>query len=348
MRVWNAIREVIYRDAYVSARKAEEEARNQRGIALIACAAFLVMSLLNIMQKSYIMLVTTAGSAVFLLIGYFMSKYRHNGLFLRMVYYVIFIVVFTAYTLKGGNDGFAALWLVIATYAVMSTIDFKMGFIISCYYLLMLLLLFVGPLQHLLQFAYNPTFLLRFPFFYGTNFVFATYIVISSRGYQYQLIIKQQELERLSMVDLSTGLMNRNYFIQCSPGFVSDPAVKSLLAVFIDVNGLHEINNRDGHAAGDSMLRYIADTCRRHFPQDGVYRMGGDEFLIICKNTDLPEVEIRIDQLLQAIDEAGYSISYGIAMQEKDYDITSLITDADERMIAYKKAYYAQHNKTKR
>lgn len=348
MKVWNAIMQVLYRDAYVSARKAEEESRNQRGIALISCVAFLVMSLLNIMQESYIMLATTGGSALFLLIGYFLSKFKHNDLFLRMVYYTIFMVVFTAYTLKGGNDGFAALWLVIATYAVMSTIDFKMGFVISCYYMLMLLLLFVGPLQHLLQFAYNQTFMLRFPFFYGINFAFATYIVISSRGYQYQLIIKQQELEQLSMVDLSTGLMNRNYFIQCSPGFVCDPALKTLLAVFIDVNGLHEINNRDGHAAGDIMLHYIAETCQRYFPQDGVYRMGGDEFLILCKNTDLSEVETKISRLLQAVDEAGYSISYGIAMQEKDYDITRLITDADERMIAYKKAYYERINRTKR
>lgn len=337
------VRHILYMDSYVSKYKEEDEHRTQRGIALIAAAAFAVMSLLNIKQKSMVMLATTSISAVFLIIGYLVSRYKNKSAFLRLIFYIIFVIIFTSYTVEGGNEGFAALWLITATYAVMLAIDFKAGFTISFYYFIMLLLVFNGPLSSFLQFDYNKTFMLRFPVLYAVNYAFATYIVVRVRRYQYELIVKQQELERISTIDLSTGLMNRNYFIQFEQSF-SCENLKSLIAVFIDVNGLHEINNREGHDAGDKMLCYIADLCKDKFPEHFVYRMGGDEFLILCENANEKEVLRTVQKLSHEIDQAGYSISYGVEIQEADYNLNEIVKKADDKMLEYKKNYYNHTN----
>lgn len=257
------------------------------------------------------------------------------------------MVIFTLYTIMGGNDGFAALWLITATYAVMIAIDFKTGFVIGLYYLIMLLMVFVGPLKSLLQYDYNETFMLRFPFFYAINFAFATYIIIRIRLYQYDLLIKQEKLEHLSAVDLSTGFMNRNYFIQYKHSFQCDD-LQTLVAVFIDANGLHEINNRDGHDAGDKMLFTIADLCKKHFVNHSIFRMGGDEFLILCKNVNEKDAMTASKNLYNAIERAGYSISYGVELQESDFNLDEIVNKADAKMMGFKKDYYKQDKHRKR
>ena len=347
MRLIKKVRHVLFADAFVTEHRAADEHRNQRGIALIAIAAFIVMSFLNIKQDSFMMLATTSISAVFLAIGYLLSKYKKITAFLRIIFYIIFIVIFTSYTILGGNDGFAALWLVIATYAVMIAIDFKAGFLISCYYLIMLLLVFNGPCAFLLQFDYNQTFVLRFPFLYAINFAFATYIIIRIRLYQYELLLKQQELEYLSTIDLSTGLMNRNNFIQLEEKFSYD-SIQNLMAIFIDVNGLHEINNRLGHDAGDQMLKAIAQLCKDYFSDDLIYRMGGDEFLIICQNIDTAYKQEVVKQLFASVTDLSYSISYGIEIQATHFDLNELVKFADEKMIQFKKEYYQATGRKKR
>ena len=340
MKLKERIGHILYVERFVSEHTAEDELRNQQGIALIAAAAFAVMSLLNIKQHAVLMLASTAASSAALLLGYLLSRRQGNAFFLRGVFYTIFIVIFTAYTLLGGNEGFAVLWLIIATYAVMIAIDFRGGFLIGLYYLVMLLLVFAGPLSPLLRYPYSETFLLRFPFLYGINFAFAAYIVVRIRTYQYQLLLKQQELERLSTTDLSTGLLNRNSFIQYKREFQSG-GVRTLLAVFIDVNGLHEINNRSGHDAGDRILSILSALCKAHFPGDTIFRMGGDEFLILCQNADEAAVSAAVQALADAAEREGCSISCGVERQEGDFDLEEIVKRADAKMIRSKCAHYA-------
>lgn len=347
MNFFETAKYIIYADDFVSKNREEDEHRNQRGIGLIAACAFAVMSVLNIKQESMVMLATTSISSIFLVIGYLLNRYKNNAVFLRIVFYIIFIVVFTSYTIMGGNEGFAVLWLIIATYSVMIAIDFKAGFLIGTYYLIMLLLVFEGPLSSILQYDYNKTFMLRFPFLYAINFCFATYIIIRIRTYQYELLLKQQELEHLSNFDLSTGLKNRNSFIAYERDF-EFTHLKTLHGIFIDVNGLHEINNKEGHDAGDKMLKHIADLCKQFFPDFDIYRMGGDEFLILCQDAQEKEIKSTVDKFNQAVGAAGYSISYGIERQEGTLDLNELVKRADTKMVEFKREYYKCHPKENR
>ena len=86
----------------------------------------------------------------------------------------------------------------------------------------------------------------------------------------------------LPKVDL-TGLNNRNcyeWMIQTYPNMCKS----SLSCIYIDVNGLHELNNTQGHKAGDDMLSYIAQVTQKYFGMQNAYRIGGDEFCVLLKS----------------------------------------------------------------
>ncbi len=347
MRLLNAIKHFLYIDRYVSEYTAEDERKNQEGVALIAAASFAVMSLLNIKQESYVMLGTTILGAVLFVLGYLASRYMKKPALLQAAYYITYVVVFTSYTIMGGNDGFAVLWLVIATYAMMISIDFRAGFFISLYYLLMLLLVFHGPLSSLLRYDYDQTFMLRFPFLYLINFAFATYISIRIRTYQYELLLKREELVALSTMDLSTGVKNRNGFIRDMEHFQNEE-VAALVVVYIDINGLHEINNRFGHAAGDEVLVTAARLYKAYFPKDFVYRMGGDEFLILCKDSTETEVLKVMLRLMEEAEQNNFSFAFGIDRQTAPFDLDEIIKRADSKMMDAKNKYYMDRRQKER
>lgn len=56
--------------------------------------------------------------------------------------------------------------------------------------------------------------------------------------------------------------------------------ISSAICVYIDANGLHELNNERGHEAGDLMLRFVAESLMEQFPKGSLYRVGGDEFVV--------------------------------------------------------------------
>ena len=119
----------------------------------------------------------------------------------------------------------------------------------------------------------------------------------------------------MSITDQVTGLMNRSayekYLHESEPAHIQLPAV----CVYIDVNGLHEINNKHGHEAGDKLLQSVAECLRAQFPDDGLYRIGGDEFVVFSK-ADAAVCEARMQAVSSALAAQDYSISYGIAAQE--------------------------------
>lgn len=88
-RLVAGIRHILHWDAYVSKHKKQEEESTLRGLALIAALALAVMSVLNIKQHSNLMLLSTSVSALFSVIGYWISRYKHKAAFLRFVLYAI-------------------------------------------------------------------------------------------------------------------------------------------------------------------------------------------------------------------------------------------------------------------
>ncbi len=150
-------------------------------------------------------------------------------------------------------------------------------------------------------------------------------------------------MQRKSERDALTGLYNRNRYEQ-DRRHIAAQCRENLGCLYVDANGLHELNNSRGHEAGDHLLCAVADELCNQFGEAHTYRIGGDEFVVFT--LDLPEEEIsqRCKAALQSLKKRNYSISFGIAWQAlpvTETELASLIKSAEKRMYAAKQIYYS-------
>ena len=172
-----------------------------------------------------------------------------------------------------------------------------------------------------------------------------TALLLGYLGYiSWYLISARRGVYRMSITDQGTGLMNRVAYEKClrkSDQRVIAPAA----CIYIDANGLHEINNERGHEAGDQLLRTVAERLREQFPRDDLYRVGGDEFVVFPAPAAEAEYEARMRAVSESLAAQGHSISYGIAVCEAANGLRELVREADEKMLGSKRAYYAEHDR---
>lgn len=149
-----------------------------------------------------------------------------------------------------------------------------------------------------------------------------------------------RRIYRMSVTDPATGLLNRSAY----ETFLRNNKTKKHSAaacIYMDANGLHELNNRCGHAAGDAMLRTIADAMRSQWTDDDSYRIGGDEFVILLTTADADACEQQIAQFRAQVAAQGYTISVGFACSENETGYDQLVQTADADMLKNKEAFYA-------
>jgi len=108
---------------------------------------------------------------------------------------------------------------------------------------------------------------------------------------------------------------------------------------FIDVDGLKELNDRQGHAAGDTLLQAVVSALRTALRSyDPIVRLGGDEFLCGFTNTDLETARRRVEEIRVGLADGTptASVSVGIAMLGERDTLEMLIARADADMYSRK------------
>lgn len=141
--------------------------------------------------------------------------------------------------------------------------------------------------------------------------------------------------------DPLTGLLNRRRFERDLEWWGRNRP-EMLTCVYIDVVGLHEINNHLGHKAGDGMLCAVAGAMQRMFPLADTYRIGGDEFVVLWADhtgEQGAEAAARIKALLR---ESNYEISVGVHQIEPDENLEDGVDRAENAMRRDKEAYYRE------
>ncbi|MBQ4559602.1 MAG: GGDEF domain-containing protein [Tyzzerella sp.] len=144
--------------------------------------------------------------------------------------------------------------------------------------------------------------------------------------------------------DSLTGVMNRVAYNR-NVKQIRKRKPEQLACIYIDVNELHVFNNRFGHAAGDSMLIYVADTIKALFEEHSVYRMGGDEFLVVVEGLTSEDIQKRLDLLDEKLNEKKYYISVGFSINDGPLDWENLLKDAEKEMYKSKALYYLNKQK---
>ena len=145
--------------------------------------------------------------------------------------------------------------------------------------------------------------------------------------------------ERAATTDALTGVSNRVAYKNDRVVLDRERAAE-LTCVFIDVNELHLINNKYGHAAGDEMLLYIANTLKEVFCGHKIYRIGGDEFLIFAQGMQKEQVQECIETLMARIAPKNYHVAVGTAYRKVNTDTEEMVNEAETRMYEAKAKYY--------
>lgn len=174
--------------------------------------------------------------------------------------------------------------------------------------------------------------------------IVGTFMFLYMLGVTWCLLSAYRKVRKLSDEDQTTGLQNRNAYER----FFADIQKRnftSLSCVFVDVNGLHEVNNMYGHKVGDQMLQIAADALLQEFKYKQVYRIGGDEFVVMTEDNDAGECASKMERVARQVESHNYYISYGIAHRENGIGADSIAQEADEKMLENKREFYIKHNR---
>ncbi len=151
-----------------------------------------------------------------------------------------------------------------------------------------------------------------------------------------------EKLEKLSFEDSLSGARNRhalNHEIEFHNAF------KDVGVVYCDVLGLKKVNDTLGHQAGDALIIRASGCLQKIFRKTDIYRVGGDEFLVLCEGVEEEHFKCRVERLRKDMHESEALMSLGTLWRKEVTDIDALITEADNLMYQEKRAYYASKNK---
>ena len=163
---------------------------------------------------------------------------------------------------------------------------------------------------------------------------------------QYTVISNTHDALRIAQLtyykdmDINTKVYNKNKYEEMISNYY--PTVKRLAVVFFDLNNLKQVNDKLGHAMGDYIIEALASAINKQANDfRRVYRVGGDEFVMILENPVSGEAELTIaavKEQLNLLNETGpvvISTAAGFAYG-KGGDILEIVKEADEKMYENK------------
>jgi diguanylate cyclase (GGDEF)-like protein len=157
-------------------------------------------------------------------------------------------------------------------------------------------------------------------------------------------------VERAALVDSLTGLPNRAAFERrlAKEWRRSERYDRPLGMLLIDLNDFKHVNDTQGHAAGDAVLREVAAAISGRIRlSDMAARLGGDEFVVICPETALAGLESLAHSLDERLEQTSIKVSIGFTEREPaDENPDAFVHRADAAM--YRRKQQVRSNKARR
>lgn len=171
----------------------------------------------------------------------------------------------------------------------------------------------------------------------GSEFLSSLSYFIINQLTKYRM---HNELKYLSYHDSFTGLYNRNKFNEYLSNFNPD-TLDSLGVIFSDINGLKQINDTYGHRYGDALILSMTSLMKKSFKPYKIFRLSGDEFIIICENIYKEDFLSCINQLKSSIlTRSAASMSIGHVWSKSEINLNKMICVADDFMYLNKQKFY--------
>jgi diguanylate cyclase (GGDEF)-like protein len=160
-----------------------------------------------------------------------------------------------------------------------------------------------------------------------------------------ELVAKNHELEVLSVTDKLTGLYNRRKIDQ----LLDEELIRGrrydveFAVIIVDLDHFKRINDSFGHGAGDDVLVRLAQILRHTTRDaDAIGRLGGEEFLVVCRHSPLDGALASADKIREAIEAHDFTgvghvtASFGVASSRPDDSAASLLARADAALYRAK------------
>lgn len=167
-----------------------------------------------------------------------------------------------------------------------------------------------------------------------------------------ELDLTRERLEAVQAVadqDSLLPVLNRRAFVREMSRIISFGERYDLTAslIYFDLDGFKEVNDTHGHAAGDAVLKHVAQVLTDNVRgSDVVGRLGGDEFGVILAKADRADAEKKAQTLAGQLSEAPFSweghpvslsVAFGVHVFRKGEDPDNAMADADRAMYAAKR-----------
>ena len=158
-------------------------------------------------------------------------------------------------------------------------------------------------------------------------------------------ILKRRELvnrlEQMSYHDQLTGALNRHALSEAS----EREHCRSMGTVYCDISELKKINDHMGHSAGDALILHCYQMLKQVFPWKQVFRIGGDEFVIVCWNSEEGEFWEKVGSLRELVRQDEHHMAVGAVWTDQvPINIREQVMLADESMYEDKREYYCDMN----
>lgn len=303
--------------------------KSTQGVTLTGIVLLTPFAIANIIQGQYLL----SFCILMVIISCSISAWFcfHNQYYLEISLFVIVPFFIIADLLVLGQFGaVGSYWTFLAVISLYFILPKEAALIIN-----IIFLFFVVPIAIL---SLETDVVLRF-FAVLVGISFFTFISAHEVYKQHYL------LKELAVTDTLTGLYNRSLLQGSLNNSISQNSrmLTPSAILMLDIDHFKKINDQFGHDVGDSVLKSTGDFFKMHFrTSDMVFRMGGEEFLVLLHNTDqtsalnLAENVCKDFEQLSLIPDHTVTISIGVANFQKDMDWKQWVKQADENLYQAK------------
>ena len=181
--------------------------------------------------------------------------------------------------------------------------------------------------------------------------------ITSLKETQEALAQANEDLKQMSRLDELSGLYNRRYFYEVLQANVrnydaclsgeSRSLTDSFCLVALDIDHFKAVNDNHGHADGDEAIRHIGNLLRENCRStDTVFRVGGDEYVILLLSTGISAARIQSERIRKAVEASPLmlrgepyrlTVSIGVSCYDEYNDLNEFVRGADNRLYHSKR-----------
>lgn len=338
---------------YVRSLILNDEQRQQfmfKWMNIILSCVSLFMTVVNIFTKEWPLMYSTLIFGLAALLNVLIVHFKpHFSFWIRILFFLEAGALLLFFTITGHPDGFSVLWLCLIPSFVLCIFGRKYGSIVCGVSFLIVIFLFWIPVgKDLLQYEYNPTFLLRFPFLFLAIYLLSLFIETIRAETQKQLYKIETKYKYLYRHDALTNLYNRYGFNETIHQIFLSNDINKLSLMIFDIDNFKMVNDQYGHDIGDEVLKNMSSIMKEIFCEHTFYsRWGGEEFtaLLTCNHDPLEMAELlrkTIDERIWKIEkyDIHITVSIGLCIVENKEKINpaTLLKIADKCLYQAKKS----------